>query len=210
MKSILCYGDSNTWGYVPITGARYDENTRWPRIMASQLGGDFHVIEEGLNARTTAYEDPLAEYRNGMETIVPCILTHAPLDLVLIMLGTNDMKEHLCCSARCSAGGVGQLIDRVRRYPECGNPKILMIAPIHISPEVERLLPFATFIGQGPHEESLRFAEEYARIAKDKKVHFFNAAAVAEYSPGDGLHMDPAGHKALGEALAEKVQAILG
>ena len=92
MKNILCFGDSNTYGYIPIERKRYAYEERWPGLLAAALGGEYHIIEEGLNGRTTAFTDYLEPDRNALEYIGPCILSHAPLDLVIIMLGTNDTK----------------------------------------------------------------------------------------------------------------------
>ena len=93
MRRILCFGDSNTWGYDPATGERFDEQTRWTGVLQAALGGDYTVIEEGLNGRTTVWDDPIEGHKNGHEYLVPCLETHRPLDLVVLMLGTNDLKR---------------------------------------------------------------------------------------------------------------------
>ena len=104
MQTILCYGDSNTWGCIPLTGAhpprRYGPAQRWPGVLRRELGDGFWIVEEGLNARTTVWDDPLEPFRSGKELLAPCLLTHQPLDLVLIMLGTNDLKGRFGVGAR--------------------------------------------------------------------------------------------------------------
>ena len=99
MKHILCFGDSNTYGFDPLRG-RYDDHTRWTRVLGTLLGPDYLILEEGLNSRTTAIDDPFEPYRNAMDYIVPCIQSHLPLDLTILMLGTNDMKNYFQPDAR--------------------------------------------------------------------------------------------------------------
>ena len=115
MKRILCYGDSNTWGYDPVARDRFDAATRWTRVLAASLGADYEIIEEGLCGRTTIWDDPVTEYRNGRTYLIPCLDTHCPLDLVVLMLGTNDLKSRFSLSAYDIAAGAGVLVDLVQR-----------------------------------------------------------------------------------------------
>jgi lysophospholipase L1-like esterase len=87
VKRILCYGDSNTWGYDPVTQERFDKNERWTGQLSQMLGGNYDVIEEGLNGRTTVWDDPIEGYKNGRDYLIPCLESHKPLDLVIILLG---------------------------------------------------------------------------------------------------------------------------
>ena len=98
MKHILCYGDSNTHGYIP-GGGRYDDDTRYTGILAKLLGSDYRIIEEGLNSRTSSFDDPFEPYKNGMDCLVPCLDSHKPLELTILMLGSNDMKVYFSPSA---------------------------------------------------------------------------------------------------------------
>ena len=101
MWEILCYGDSNTWGYNPSTKERYDRYERWTGILQFTLGDEYHVIEEGLNGRTTVWDEPIeGEYKNGKTYLVSCLESHKPLDLVIIMLGTNDLKKRFSVTPR--------------------------------------------------------------------------------------------------------------
>lgn len=102
MKNILCYGDSNTWGYDAETKNRFPPDVRWTGILKRTLGEGYHVIEEGLNGRTTVWDDPIEGYKNGREYLIPCLESHRPLDLVIIMLGTNNLKKRF--SLTFSAG----------------------------------------------------------------------------------------------------------
>jgi lysophospholipase L1-like esterase len=115
VKTILCYGDSNTWGCIPLTAAqpprRYGPAQRWPGVLRRELGDGFGIVEEGLNGRTTVWDDPLEPSRSGKELLVPCLLTHQPIELVIVMLGTNDLKGRFGVGARDIAAGAGLLLD---------------------------------------------------------------------------------------------------
>ena len=115
MKTILCYGDSNTWGYVPGSGKRYVENQRWTGVMQNLLGDSFRVIEEGLNARTTVLDDPTRAFRNGKEYLIPCLDSHAPIDVIILMLGTNDLKHRFGLSAFDIGANIATLIEMMRQ-----------------------------------------------------------------------------------------------
>ena len=99
MKTILCYGDSNTYGYDPSNGFRYPKNVRWTGVLADLLGPEFTVIEEGCNGRTTVFDDPLEGWKNGLDYLKPCLNSHKPIDLVILMLGSNDLKDIFHASA---------------------------------------------------------------------------------------------------------------
>ena len=114
-RTVLCYGDSNTWGYNPCTKRRYSAAIRWPGVLRGELGPAYHVIEEGLNGRTTIWTDPLAEYRNGKHLLTPCLETHKPLDVVILMLGTNDIKWKFSATPYDIGRGMATLVDLVQR-----------------------------------------------------------------------------------------------
>src|SRR5215208_827241 len=132
MRTVLCYGDSNTWGYEPATGNRFPEDMRWPGVLARELGEGFRVIEEALNGRTTVRDDPVEEYKNGKDYLSPCLESHAPLDLVIIALGVNDLKARFFASASDVADGAGVLVSIARRSgsgPNGRPPAVLLVAP---------------------------------------------------------------------------------
>ena len=109
-KSVLCFGDSNTWGYIPLTAGRLLRSERWPGILQKSLGDSYYVIEEGLNGRATVFDEPFRDGRNARTTLLAVLESHAPLDLLIIMLGTNDLKHHLNVSAHESARGINALL----------------------------------------------------------------------------------------------------
>ena len=219
LKRILCYGDSNTWGYKPVAAIRYDENTRWPCRLQKALGEEYRVIEAGLSGRTTVFDDPFDEFRNGAASLGYALLEADPVDLVILSLGTNDLKF---TTAAASARGIASLISRIReittRIPSDRvisaaaeqytpkAPKILVISPILIHSDIERINPRTTFAGG--HEKSLQFAAAFRQIADASGAYFLDAAKVAYPSDADGVHMTAEGHAALSDAVAEAVREI--
>ena len=139
-KNILCFGDSNTHGYNSKTGGRFTVEERWTKLLQRKLGDDYYVIEEGLSGRTTSFEDPVFEGLSGLNAIYPCMMTHEPLDLVIIMLGTNDTKERFGASAECIALGLKRLISKAVSTTDCwknGRPSILIVTPQNIDKRYE-------------------------------------------------------------------------
>ena len=208
MKHILCFGDSNTHGSTTEFLGRYDYDDRWTIILEKLLGDGYHVIEEGLGGRTTVFDDPFSPGKNGSAAISSILQTHKPLDLITIMLGTNDAKACFAGSARTIAWGCLKIIETIQRWSMwSGNsPEILLISPIRIGKSAENSA-FGTY-DETSVARSEAFAEEYRAVAKLKGVHFFDAAAVASPGP-DLLHMDADSHKALAEALAKEIRSII-
>ena len=139
-KNILCFGDSNTHGYNSKTGGRFTVEERWTKLLQRKLGDDYYVIEEGLSGRTTSFDDPVFEGLSGLNAIYPCMMTHEPLDLVIIMLGTNDTKERFGASAECIALGLKRLISKAVSTTDCwknGRPSILIVTPQNIDKRYE-------------------------------------------------------------------------
>lgn len=210
--SVLAYGDSNTWGAVPQpwrgAGGRFGVTQRWPRIMQAALGAGVNLFEEGLNGRTTCVDDPIeGEIRNGERYLPVSLITHMPLDLVIIMLGTNDLKARLSMTAGDIADGAGKLADLVRRStagPEGLAPEVLLVSPAPLAK-----LTWLTEMFEGGSAKSHKFATEYARVAKAYGVHFFDAGTVIASSDDDGIHLDVDAHRTLGLALAGEVRRIL-
>ncbi len=215
-KTILCYGDSNTWGHNPRTLERYGIQERWPGVLRHELaraqpGGKaaaaYQVIEEGLCGRTTVFADPFDVALDGRAYLGPCLRSHRPLDLVILMLGTNDLKTRFSAAAGDIAWGAGLLVDIVQKSL-CGRrngaPAVLLIAPppIGTPPDPESWLRGA--------EKSRKFAVEFGRIAELYRCHFLDAGQVIESSAVDGVHLEGAAHAGLGRAVAERVRAILG
>jgi lysophospholipase L1-like esterase len=207
MKTVLCYGDSNTWGYDPATKDRFARDERWPGVLRQELGEEYWVIEEGLGGRTTVWDDPIEGYKNGKEYLIPCLGSHQPVDLVIMMLGTNDLKKRFSVSAYDVANGAGVLVDVVHKSaagPNGGAPKLLLMAP----PPVVRLTEFAEMF-EGAEAKSKKFSEHFHRVAQEQGCELLDTAQVIVSSDLDGIHFDKGEHQKLGRAVAARVREIL-
>ncbi|MCI5956038.1 MAG: SGNH/GDSL hydrolase family protein [Clostridiales bacterium] len=212
MRRILCYGDSNTWGYIPASGARYEPDVRWTGVAQRLLGSDYTLIEEGMNGRTTVYENPLSPGRNGMEYLLACLISQKPLDMAVVMLGTNDLRW---TDGYGAADGARRLVRQIRLYSHLeesspifvNGPKVLLVAPIlaHESINERDVVEHRYAFPQ----KSRDFARAYGAVAKELGVDFLDAALYAKPSAKDGLHMEPEDHRALGEAMARKIREMM-
>jgi lysophospholipase L1-like esterase len=208
MKTILCFGDSNTWGADPVSGGRFSIHDRWPGVLRDELGSDFHVIEEGLGGRTTIWDDPMSEGRNGKDYLLPCLASHMPLDLVIIMLGTNDLKDRVARMATRIAAGAGVLVDITLQSgagPDGGAPRVLVICP----PPVGKITAAGELWGfGGAEEESRRLAGYYRIMAEQNGCGFLDAGEHIVSSDIDGIHLELELHHKLGKAVAGAVRDI--
>ena len=260
MYDILLFGDSNTWGFDPATGLRYPYEERWTTVCARLLGERYHCIPAGMNGRTTAFDDPEKPLRNGCRELDHELQEHKPLDLVVIMLGTNDMKF---TDAKGSAAGLEMLVGMVLSVNErfrtsspvfMGDPSILIVSPVYLNEsfrnerhsaqppvgeagnpgsvqtQVSGDANAAGVEGHGTDggaagadlaefgpstadyddvAESRLLADYYREIADRHGLHFMDAAAFAEPSVTDGVHMSAEAHRAVGEAVAAMIREIL-
>lgn len=211
MKTILCYGDSLTWGYSAELQGRHAYEDRWPSVLQAELGTAARVIPEGLNGRTTAYDDHLADAdRNGVRTLPTILATHEPLDLIIILLGTNDLKPFICGHAIGIKQGMDRLVQLVRGHAYFFNappPPILLVSPPPLC-ETDNADFAAMF--EGGVAESKKIAEAYRQIADLYQCAFFDAGTVARTTPLDGIHLDAENTRAVGKALAPVVRKLLG
>ena len=207
LKNIMCFGDSNTYGFIAGNGGRYDEHTRWTRLLQRRLGENYYVIEEGLNGRTTVFDDPDKKFLNGSEYLEMCIATHRPLDLVILMLGTNDTKERYQAGPAEIARGLEKLI-RMLRDPGIYHNHVLIISPIHINESILTSEYCDSYHGLEGMEKSKQLAGEYARLAKEYNCFFLDAADYAAADDKDAIHLDAKGHAALAEAIYHKLKEI--
>lgn len=206
MKRVLCYGDSNTWGFDPQSQRRFPADVRWTGVLAERLGSEYLIIEEGLNGRTTRFDDPLEEGRNGWHYLRPCVESHRPLDAVLVMLGTNDLKQRFNLNASDIAQSAASLADHARRYAQTEDgspPGVLFIAPPAIVALTELDEMFA-----GAKEKSRQFSHYYRLAARWFDLPFFDAGSVIVSSEKDGIHFDAGEHRKLGDALTIEVQRL--
>ena len=214
-KRILCFGDSLTWGWVPvIQGApstRYPYAQRWTGAMAIELGHDFEVVEEGLSARTTDVDDPIDPRLNGSLYLPSALASHLPLDLAIVMLGTNDTKACFDRSPYQIAAGVSRLLRQIATsaggygttYPA---PQVLLVAP---PPLGEIRVPFLRGAFEGAQAKSRELAGHYRDLADFFGVGFIDAAEHITTDGVDGIHLSAEANITLGAAIAARVRAIL-
>ncbi|HET7839218.1 MAG TPA: SGNH/GDSL hydrolase family protein [Rectinemataceae bacterium] len=218
-KTLLCFGDSNTWGFdcerwVKDSPAfRFAPEVRWPGVLAAELGPDYAVIEEGHNGRTTVFDDEVeGEHRNALRYLQACLESHAPLDAVVIMLGTNDLKERFAATASDIAAGAARLAQLVlasRVGPSAKAPAVLLVAPFPVGREI-RSSPFGEMFGyEAAIAKSRLFAERYAERAKALGLGFLDAGAVVTAHPKDSIHLGAAEHRKLGLAVAAALRPML-
>jgi lysophospholipase L1-like esterase len=189
MRTVVCFGDSNTWGYIPGSDAeRYPRAVRWPGRLADALAGDWEVIGEGLNGRTAAVESPVEEGRNGAPYLLPCLRSHKPLAAVVIYLGTNDVDF---LRADLVARSIGRLVKMVRSS-ETGvggsPPAVLVVCP--------------------PPFESHRLGPFYAEVCSDLRCDLVDLDGVTSYTAHDTAHLDDAGHAAVAAAVESWLRGL--
>ena len=217
MKVIVCYGDSNTWGYKPEKVppepgfSRFGYNERWPGRLQMHLGADYKIEEEGLSGRTTAFEDPFNPNLNGLKFIDCCLTIKSPLDLLIIALGTNDTKEYFSVSAFHIAMGLEQLILKAlsgQYGPNGKEPEILIISPPPIRDSISEKWTGQIF-GKGALEKSKAISKEYQKIARKHHCHFLDMALLVECSDIDGVYLDAANHDKFAKAIHKKICEIM-
>ncbi len=221
MKKI-CLGDSNTHGYCADPAdcadpelARFNEDERWTCLLQKALGEDCKVFEEGLSGRTTVFTDPLYEGLDALHYLWPCLTSHEPVSLLIVMLGTNDSKERFGMNAFAISLGMRRLVQKAQTT-ECwgpgGKPNILIIAPPIIEEGV-LTSPVADEMGTMGHgcvEKSRKLPAYFKRVAEETGCHFLDANQVgAEFNTIDFMHLTRKGHAALADALAKLVPTLL-
>lgn len=210
MRTVLCFGDSNTHGQIPGKGPteRFGLEVRWPGVMRNLLGPTWTVIEEGLSGRTTVHGDPIEGIdKNGRTYLTPCVQSHAPLDLIILMLGTNDLKVRFGLPPSEVAMGIDALLHDIRDLaagPDGTQPEIMIVSP---PPMLDNLHEWAPVFA-GATEKSKRLAVEFEAVADSRECHFFDAGSVAKCHEDDGFHLGAEAHIALGTALAQEVESI--
>jgi lysophospholipase L1-like esterase len=216
-KTILCFGDSLTWGWIPVLEGsptnRYAFEDRWTGAMAAHLGAGYQIVEEGLSARTTSADDPNDSRLNGSAYLPAALASHLPLDLVILLLGTNDTKPYFNRTPYDIAYGMTKLVGQVlgsaggvgTPYPA---PKVLVVAPPPLAPIPHPF--FQGMFGGGGHEKSAALREQYRALADFTKVDFLAAGDFITTDGCDGIHFTADNNHDLGRAIAAKVKEILG
>ncbi len=215
-KHIVCLGDSNTHGYCadPANcadhGDRFNENERWTCLLQKALGDEYLVLEEGLSGRTTVFNDPLHESMSALDVVYSILMSHEPVDLVVVMLGTNDTKERLGASAACIALGLDRLIGKIKTIPCWGGhePKVLVMCPPHIGEEMETSSVGPT-MGVGCAAKSRELSKWYAPVAEAQGCTYLDAQEFAEFNHVDYMHLTKKGHEMVAQKLAEVIPTLV-
>lgn len=208
MVSVLCYGDSNTHGYNPVNGMRYPEDVRWTGRLQMLLGDGYRVLEEGCNGRTTVFDDPIEGWKNGLSYLRPCLNTHKPVDIVILMLGSNDLKEIFHASAEEIANGAGTLVNVIQEFTvekQGFAPKIILVSPPEIGADIVHS-PFYGSFYENAVGRSKEFPKWYQKVAENCGCNFFDAAKYIKPSKEDSLHLSPEAHKKLAEELRRVIK----
>lgn len=208
MKVILCYGDSNTFGLMPDLMNRYPRDVRWTGRLQQLLGDDYYVIEEGLGGRTTVWDDPIEEHKNGKKYLLPCLESHRPIDLVIMMLGTNDLKERFHVSSFDVATATENLLNAIAASasgPDFQAPKVLLVCPVPIrdvgNRDLNRML-------EKGFAKSLELPEYFQQIAQRRGIAYLDPSELVETSDSDGIHYTERGHEVMAKLMEEKVREI--
>lgn len=211
-KHIVCLGDSNTHGYCADPndcadhGDRFNEDERWTCLLQKHLGSDYLVLEEGLSGRTTVFDDPLHESMAALDVIYSVLMSHERVDLLIVMLGTNDVKERLGMNPSCIAIGLERLLLKAMSVPAWRNntPNILVVCPPHIGDGL-----WDEPMGKGCPEKSKVLARYYKPKCDALGVHFLDAEGIAEFNKVDFMHLTRKGHENLAKALSELVPGLV-
>jgi lysophospholipase L1-like esterase len=215
VKNILCYGDSNTWGIDYTTGGRVPFPERWPNVLQQELGSSYHVIEEGMNGRTTVYDDPLddcPEAKNGKKSLIPCLRSHFPLDMVILMLGTNDLKLQFFVDVDSIADHIGELVTMTREELQVRQgsvPPVMIVAPMPLGPTIESSSFCSAFGGKKALAPSIELASVLGKKAKDLSCSFIDAGKIAQPNTVDAVHFTKKGHHTFALAVAKEVRDLL-
>ncbi len=207
--SVVCFGDSLTWGFNPADKSRYGHDVRWTRLLQRELGAEFYVIEEGVNGRTTVFEDPVKGDKNGLAHLQTVRKAHMPIDILIIMLGTNDLQARFGMNAETIAIAMGRLLDFARRPTddvEGRAPKVLLMSPPPLAPMAGT--PFVAQFSDASYRESHRLAACYREKASEYGAAFFDAGSVISASPIDAIHFDAEPQADLAKAVAKEVRKL--
>ena len=215
-KHIVCLGDSNTHGYCADPadcadgGDRFNESERWTCLLQQKLGSDYHVLEEGLSGRTTVFPDALHESMPALDVAYPILMSHEPVDLLIIMLGTNDTKERLNMNAPCISLGMSRLVTKCKQVPCWGKhePNILVVCPPHIGEEMENS-PVGIHMGRSCAEKSRELSRYLEPVVRELGCAYLDAEGIAEFNQVDYMHLTRKGHADLAEALARLVPTLV-
>ncbi|WP_305986700.1 SGNH/GDSL hydrolase family protein [Roseibium sp. MMSF_3544] len=210
--SVVCFGDSLTWGFNPVDKTRYGHDVRWTRLLQAELGSGFYVIEEGVNGRTTVFEDPTRGDKNGLAHLATVRKTHMPIDILIIMLGSNDLQDRFNMSAEAIGLAMGRVLFEAKRATddvEGRAPKVLLMSPPPLG-DFSGLEYGGLYSNEHGGVQSKRLAGVYAQLAEQYGTAFFDAATVISAGALDAVHFEAAPQADLARAIAAEVRKLAG
>lgn len=209
MKRILCFGDSLTWGYDPSTGTRLEPECRWTGVLDELTGTRCIVIEEGQNGRTIATDDPEEGEKNGIKYIIPCLESQSPLDVMVLMLGTNDLKRKFEHWPANIAGEMDRFLQKVvshNIFKMQGKMKILLVSPPYVGEEIRSSRFGDSFGFEMARDASMKLGPMYEAVADRYGIAYMDAAKYVTASPVDSIHLEASEQIKLGEAIYSKLR----
>jgi lysophospholipase L1-like esterase len=208
--SVVCFGDSLTWGFNPVDKSRYGHDIRWTRLLQKELGARFDVVEEGLNGRTTVFEDPIRGDKNGFEHLGTVRKTHMPIDILIIMLGTNDLQDRFQMSADAIGRAMGRILFAATQATddvEGRAPKALLMSPPPLGDFIGKELG-GVFSNEHGGAQSKLLAGVYSQLAADYGVAFFDTGTVISTCEIDAVHFEAEPQAGLAKAIAAEVRKL--
>jgi lysophospholipase L1-like esterase len=205
---ILCYGDSNTWGYIPVTKNRYPVGVRWTSLVQQYLGKDYWLIEEGLNSRTTDLDDINKPGRNGLEYLIPCLETHNPLDMVVLFLGTNDLKKRYQRTPEEISQSIQKLVQVIKKRAankQGRAAEILLLSP----PLVDESVPGVKEKYLEAEEKSEQLGRLYKKVATEEETAFIDLSRHVSPSKKDGYHFEPEAHEKVAALVYRRIKRLI-
>ena len=207
MKNVLCFGDSNTWGYIPLTGKRFPPRVRWTGVLRNSLGAGYWIIEEGLNGRTTVHNEEERPHRSGRDLLPVILESHMPINLLILMLGTNDLKARFHRTPFEIAMDIKSICESALEFASQNKSKmkILLVCP----PSLNNMPKEDAALFSDAMEKSSKLMNHYAPIADSLGIDFFDAGKVVKTNTLDGVHWDAAQHEEFGKALSRRIPTML-
>ena len=203
---ILCYGDSNTWGYIPgQNGKRFPIDKRWTGILQKYLGDEYEIIEEGLSGRTTTIEDSDRPGINGETYLLPCLESHRPINLVILMLGTNDLKQNYNKNPQEVTENVEKLLQLIKNYTSKNSVQIILICP----PEVDEGVAGVELDYKGGGSKSKELGRLYSELSEKLEIEYIDLGQIVKPSKIDGYHLDQESHEKIANELTNKIRGLI-
>lgn len=208
MKNILCFGDSNTYGFNPENGGRYDYTSRWTGILQDLLKDDYNIIEEGYNARTVIFKD-FGDYKTcSIDYLPDCLQKYTQTDLVIIMLGLNDFQTIFHASVDAVLKGIKTLVNIIRNSDFHYNSEILLLPPAIIGQNIKKS-NFGCMFNKHSISKTMEFSKKLKQLAKDEACEYFDINRIIKTCPEDSVHIKTDAHKKIAETLSVLIPQII-